>query len=44
MWTVKIRDQTAGFVQSDLDLHCPQKLVVSSSVRKQLKDPEEIVF
>ena len=35
MGTVQIRDQTACSVQSDLDLHCPQKLV-SSSVRKQL--------
>ena len=35
MWTVKIRDETAYSVQSDLDLHCPQKLV-SSSVRIEL--------
>ena len=35
MWTVQIRDQTAHSVQSDLDLHCPQKLLVSSSVRKK---------
>ena len=26
MWTVLIRDQTVHSVQSDLDLHCPQKL------------------
>ena len=32
-----MRDQTAHFVQSDLDLHCPQKLLASSSVRKELK-------
>ena len=36
MWTVQIRDQTARSVQSDLDLHCPQKLLVSSTVRKEL--------
>ena len=24
-WTVQITDQTACSVQSDLDLHCPQK-------------------
>ena len=51
MWTVWIKDQTAHSVQSDLDLHCPQKLLVSSlSVRKDLticksvmrvSDPEE---
>ena len=34
MWTVQIKDQTARSVQSDLDLHCPRKLLVSSSVRK----------
>ena len=33
MW---IRYQTAHSVQSDLDLHCPQKLLVSSSVKKEL--------
>ena len=31
-----MRDQTAQSVQSDLDLHCPQKLLVSSPVRKEL--------
>ena len=31
-------DQTAGSVQSDHDQHCPQKLLVSSSVRKKLTD------
>ena len=36
MWTVLIRDQTASSVQSDLDLHCPQKLLVLSLVRKEL--------
>ena len=36
MWTVSIRDQAARFVQSDLDLHCPQELHVSSPVRKEL--------
>ena len=35
MWTVWIRDQTAQNAQSDLDLHCPQKLVLSL-VRKEL--------
>ena len=36
MWTVSIRNQTACSVQSDLDLHSLQKLIVSSSVRKKL--------
>ena len=36
MWTVQIADQTAHSVQSHLDLHCPQKLLVSSSVGKEL--------
>ena len=36
MWTVKIRDQTAHSVQSDLDLHYPQKLLVLSLVREEL--------
>ena len=34
MQTVLIRNQTARCVQSDLDLHCPQKLV-SSTVGKK---------
>ena len=34
MW---IRDQAAPFVQSDLDLHIPQKLLVSSSSREELR-------
>ena len=45
MWIVLIRDQSARSVQSDLDLHCPQKLLVSSSVRKELigkKKPNNI--
>ena len=33
---MKIRDQTALSVQSDLDLHHPQKVLMSSSVRKEL--------
>ena len=36
MWTVYIRDQTAHSVQSDLDLHCPKKPLVSSTVKKEL--------
>ena len=36
MRTLYIRDQTAHFVQSDLDLHCPQKLHISSSLWKEL--------
>ena len=32
-----ITDQTAHYVQSDLDQHCPQKLLVSSSIWKELK-------
>ena len=34
-WTLWIRDQTAQNVQSDFDLHCPLKLVVSK-VRKKI--------
>ena len=30
------KDQTARYVQSDLDVHCPQKPLVSSTVRKEL--------
>ena len=29
--------KTARSLQSDLDLHCPQKLLVSSSVSKELR-------
>ena len=36
MWNSVDQDQSAHFVQSDLDLHCPQKLLASSSVRKEL--------
>ena len=36
MWTVQIKDQTAHSVQSDLDLHCPQKFPVWSTVGKEL--------
>ena len=36
MWTVQIRDQTALSVQSDLDLQYPQKLLLSSTVGKEL--------
>ena len=32
-----MKDQTAHFVQSDLDLHCPQKLLVTSSCRERVK-------
>ena len=32
MWTVKIRDQTAHFAQSDHDVHCPQRKVKSHGV------------
>ena len=37
------QDQTARSVQSEFDLHCPQKLM-SSSVRKELtiSDPDGI--
>ena len=35
MLTVYIRDQTTRSVQSDLDLHCPQKLLVLSTTRKE---------
>ena len=37
MWTVQIRDQTAQSEQSDLNLHCKQKLLVSSTASKELK-------
>ena len=36
MCTKYIRDQTARSVQSDPDLDCPQKLLVSSPLRKEL--------
>ena len=36
MWTVYITDQSTQSEQCDLDLHCPQKLLVLSSVRKEL--------
>ena len=36
MGTVWIRDQTARSVQSDLDLHIPQKPLSSSTVRGEL--------
>ena len=36
MWTVEIRDQTACFAQSDLDLNHPQQQFVSSLARKEL--------
>ena len=36
MWTVLLRDQNARSVQSDLDLHCPPKILVSSTVRKDV--------
>ena len=36
MSTVQIKDQIAYSVQSDLDLHCPQRIHVPSSVRKVL--------
>ena len=35
MDSVYIRDQTSRSVQPDLKQNCPQKLLVSSSVRKQ---------
>ena len=37
MWTAYIKDQTARSVQSDLDLHCPQKFLGLSTVGKELK-------
>ena len=37
VWTIKIIDQTEYYsVQSDLDLHCLQKLLVSLSVGKRV--------
>ena len=44
MWTVYIRDQTAYSMQSDLDLHCPQKPLVSSTVRKKLKKEVQKIY
>ena len=44
MCTVLIRDQTAHSVHSDLDLHCPQKLPVLSSVRKDLKNIKMAIY
>ena len=40
------KDQTAQNVLSDLDLHCPQKLPLSSSVRKELNylSPEHLLM
>ena len=32
MWTVKTRDQTAPYVQSDLDLPCPERVNISVSL------------
>ena len=37
MWTVYMRDWTACSGQSDLDLKCPQKFLVLSSVWKELR-------
>ena len=37
-WTVQIRDQSARSVQSDLELHCPQELLVSSTVGLELRE------
>ena len=34
MWTAHTRDQTTQKLKFDLDLHCPRKLLVSSSGRK----------
>ena len=36
------QDQTARSVQSDLDLHCPQKFRVSSLVRKELRERNKL--
>ena len=36
------QDQTAQNVQSDLYLHCPQKHLVSSSVRKDITSPSRL--
>ena len=36
MWSVSFGDQTVQNVQSDLDLHYPQKLPMLSSVWKEL--------
>ena len=38
MWTVWIRDQTAHSVQSDHDLHCPQKPLMMSLFGKKLTE------
>ena len=44
MWTVQIKDQTARSVQSDLNLHCPHKLLVSLSLKKELMPSTERVY
>ena len=44
MLTMWIRDQTALFVQSDLDLHCPRKLPVSSTGGKELNAIQILIF
>ena len=36
MWKLQFKDQTTHSLQSDLDLHCPQNILVLSSVRKEL--------
>ena len=36
IWAILITDQTARSVLSDLDLHDPEKLLVLSSVMKEL--------
>ena len=38
MWTVYMTDKTARSVRSlnTIDLHCPQKLLVSSAIRKEI--------
>ena len=42
VWTVQITDQNVLSVQSDLDLHCPQKLLLSSSVRKEISNKQNL--
>ena len=40
MWAVSIRGKTAQNAQSDLDLHCPPKVLVLSPVKKELNDSD----
>ena len=42
MWRVYVGDRAAHSVQSDLELHCPKKLLMSSTVVKELSNLHEL--